>query len=67
MTLLTREETIALQVLLAKKIEQTCDSDYIFEEYLERNIYERILLKLCPPANFNNVQIEERLMSLNIK
>lgn len=41
-------ETFALQVLLAQKIEATSENASIFNGYKEREIYVRILEKLCP-------------------
>jgi len=52
--------------LLVQKIEQTPKSNLIFNRYIEKNIYERIMLKLCPGKNFSTDQIKERLMELSI-
>lgn len=63
---LDTEELIALQVLLVQKIEQTPATKRIFNKYIEKNLYERIMLKLCPAKNISNEQIEERLTKLPI-
>lgn len=57
-------ETFALQVLLAGTIEKTSQDSLIFNRYNERNIYERIMLKLCPAKNLSPDQINEILENL---
>jgi hypothetical protein len=59
-------EQLALQVLLAQKIEQTSEDSVIFRDYVERNLYERIMLKLCRFVNLSEDEVEAKLRDLPI-